>query len=65
VETPINIGSLVLNSELLKQLKAAVIGSEPNNALLRHDLQAGKEIPGTVLVKYEKPVSERRGDFAL
>ena len=43
----------IASPELKKQLEAAVIACEPNNALLRHELQAGKEIPGTVLAKGE------------
>jgi Gp157 protein len=43
----------IASPELKKQLEAAVIACEPNKALIRQDLQAGKEIPGTVLAKGE------------
>lgn len=39
--------------ELKKQLEGAVIACEPNKAQIRQDLQAGKEIPGTILAKGE------------
>lgn len=39
--------------ELKRQLEGAVIACEPNKAQIRQDLQAGKEIPGTVLTKGE------------
>ena len=43
----------IASPELKKQLEAAVIACEPNKAFIRHDLQAGKEIPGTILAKGE------------
>jgi hypothetical protein len=43
----------IASPELKKQLEAAVIACEPNKALIRQALQAGKEIPGTVLTKGE------------
>lgn len=43
----------IASPELQKQLEAAVIACEPDKALIRQDLQAGKEIPGTVLTKGE------------
>ena len=39
--------------ELKKELEAAVVACEPNKALVRQDLQVGKEIPGSVLAKGE------------
>ena len=41
------------SSELKKELEAAVVACEPNKALVRQDLQVGKEIPGSVLAKGE------------
>lgn len=43
----------IVSPELKKQLEAAVIACEPNKVLIRQDLQAGKEIPGTLLAKGE------------
>ena len=43
----------IASPELQKQLEGAVIAREPNKAQIRQDLQAGKEIPGTVLTKGE------------
>jgi len=43
----------IASPELKEQMEAAVIACEPNKALVRQDLQAGEEIPGTVLAKGE------------
>ncbi len=43
----------ITSPELKRQLEGAVIAREPNKAQIRQDLQAGKEIPGTVLTKGE------------
>ncbi len=43
----------ITSPELKRQLEGAVIACEPNKAQIRQDLQAGKEIPGTVLTKGE------------
>jgi len=43
----------ITSPELKRQLEDAVIACEPNKAQIRQDLQAGKEIPGTVLTKGE------------
>jgi hypothetical protein len=43
----------ITSPELKGQLEGAVIACEPNKAQIRQDLQAGKEIPGTVLTKGE------------
>ena len=39
----------IASPELKRQVEAAVIACEPNKALIRQDLQAGYEIPGTFL----------------
>ncbi len=44
---------MITSPELKRQLEGAVIAREPNMARIREDLQAGKEIPGTVLTKGE------------
>ncbi len=41
----------IASPELKKQLEAAVIACDPNKALIRENLLAGKEIPGTALAK--------------
>jgi hypothetical protein len=43
----------VTSPELKKQLEAAVTKCEPNKDLIRQDLHAGKEVPGTALIKGE------------
>ena len=43
----------ITSPEIKRQLEGAVIACEPNKAQIRQDLQAGKEIPGTVLTKGE------------
>ena len=43
----------IASPELKKQLEAAVIACDPNKALIRENLLAGKEIPGTALAKGE------------
>jgi hypothetical protein len=43
----------ITSPELKRQLEGSVIAREPNKAQIRQDLQAGKEIPGTVLTKGE------------
>ena len=43
----------IASPELKKQLEAAVIACEPNKALIRQALQAGKEIQGAFLAEGE------------
>jgi hypothetical protein len=43
----------ITSPELRKDLEAAVIACEPNKALVRQQLQAGDQIPGSALVKGE------------
>ena len=43
----------ITSPELKRQLEGAVITCEPNKAQIRQHLQAGKEIPGTVLTRGE------------
>ncbi len=43
----------ITSPELRKDLEAAVIACEPNKALVRQQLQAGDQIPGSTLVKGE------------
>jgi hypothetical protein len=43
----------IASPELKRQVEAAVIACEPNKALIRQDLQAGYEIPGTFLAMGE------------
>jgi outer membrane murein-binding lipoprotein Lpp len=45
----------ITSPELKRQLEGAVIAREPNKAQIRQDLQAGKEIPGTILTKGDCP----------
>jgi Siphovirus Gp157 len=43
----------IASPELKKHMEAAVIACEPNKALVRQQLQAGEQIPGSALVKGE------------
>src|SRR5512142_1848435 len=43
----------ITSPELKKDLEAAVIACEPNKVLVRQQLQAGEQIPGSALVKGE------------
>jgi hypothetical protein len=43
----------ITSPELKKDLQAAVIACEPNKAVVRQQLQAGEQIPGSALIKGE------------
>ncbi len=43
----------ITSPELKKDLEAAVIACEPNKGLVRQQLQAGQQVPGSALVKGE------------
>ena len=43
----------ITSPELKKRLEGAVVRCEPNNALIRQDLQVGKEVSGAALIKGE------------
>jgi hypothetical protein len=43
----------ITSPELKQELKAAVTACEPNKTLVRQHLQAGEEIPGSILTKGE------------
>jgi len=43
----------ITSPELKKDMEAAVIACEPNKTLVRQELQAGQQIPGSALIKGE------------